>query len=133
MNLTLDNAQKIAKACRAKAKEMGIPMVIAIVDQGANLVLLERMEGAMIAGVSLAQDKAYTAAATGFDTHQIAPLAQPGAIAYGLAGTNEGRMIVFPGGLAIKGKEGVMGGVGVAGGLANQDQEVAQAGMKTFQ
>ncbi|MBI2098238.1 MAG: heme-binding protein [Candidatus Wildermuthbacteria bacterium] len=130
--MTLDHAKKIVAACEVKAHEIGIPMVISVVDEGANLVLQERMDGAMIAGITLAQDKAYTAAATGFDTHQIAPLVQPGKIAYGLAGMDRGRLVVFPGGLTLKSGDKTIGAVGVAGGMADQDQEVAQAGRKAL-
>ena len=129
MELNLETAKKIVQAAQAKAKEMGIPMVIAIVDQGGDLVLCERMDGAMLAGIRLAQDKAYTAAATTFPTHELGKLSQPGQIAYGLANTDGGRLIIFGGGLPLKDGQKVVGGIGVAGGLANQDQEVAEAGV----
>ena len=132
MELNLETAKKIVQAAQAKAKEMGIPMVIAIVDQGGDLVLCERMDGAMLAGIRLAQDKAYTAAATTFPTHELGKLSQPGQIAYGLANTDGGRIIIFGGGLPLKDGQKVVGGIGVAGGLANQDQEVAEAGVGAF-
>lgn len=132
MKLTLEIAKKIAKAAHAKAKEMNIPAVVAIVDEGANLLLLERTEGAMLAGITLAHDKAYTAAATGFDTHQIASIAQPGQLGFGLAGSDKGRLIVFAGGLVLRSENAAVGGIGVSGGLAPQDQEIAQAGADAF-
>lgn len=132
MELTLAEAKTISEACQKKAKEMGIPMTIAVVDAGANVVLLERMDGAMLASISIAEDKAYTAAATKFETGQLASIAQPGQIAYGLAGADHGRMIVFAGGIPLKVKDAVVGAVGVSGGLANQDHEVAQAGVDAF-
>ncbi|MBI2644377.1 MAG: heme-binding protein [Candidatus Wildermuthbacteria bacterium] len=132
MEFTLDIAKKIAEACEKKARQMGIPMVVAIVDAGGNAVLVERMDGAMLAGVQIAQDKAYTAAATGFDTHQIAQISQPGQIAYGLANTDRGRIVIFGGGIVLKQGQKTVGGVGASGGLANQDQEVAQAGADAF-
>ena len=132
MELNLETAQKISEACEVKAKEMGIPMVIAIVDNGANLIYLERMDGAIIAGIRIAQDKAYTSAATGFDTHQIAGISQPGQVAYGLANADGGRMVIFAGGLLLKRGDKMVGAIGASGGLANQDQEVAQAGVDAF-
>ena len=119
MELNLETAKKIVQAAQAKAKEMGIPMVIAIVDQGGDLVLCERMDGAMLAGIRLAQDKAYTAAATTFPTHELGKLSQPGQIAYGLANTDGGRLIIFGGGLPLKDGQTVVGGIGVAGGAAS--------------
>ena len=132
MEITLDVAQKISQACQKKAKDMGIPMTIAVMDAGANLVLLERMPGAILAGIAVAQDKAYSAAATTFDTHQLAQISQPGQVAFGLANTDHGRMIIFAGGLVLRDGKKAVGGIGVSGGLANQDQEVAQAGVDAF-
>ena len=133
MEVTLEIARKIVDACRSKAQKMGIPMVISVVDQGGNLVALERMDGAMLCGVNISRDKAYTSAATGFDTHQIAPLAQPGQIAFGLANADMGRIMVFGGGMVLKMGKNTVGGVGISGGMADQDQAVAQAGVDAFQ
>jgi uncharacterized protein GlcG (DUF336 family) len=132
MKLTLEIARKISHAAQEKAKEMGIPMVIAIVDEGANLILSERMDGAMIAGIRIASDKAYTAAATTFPTHELAKLSQPGQEVYGLANTDNGRIIIFGGGLPLKAKDHVVGAIGVSGGIASQDQQVAEAGVNAF-
>jgi uncharacterized protein GlcG (DUF336 family) len=133
MELTLETAKKISSTAQEKAKEMNIPMVIALVDKGGNLILEERMDGAMIAGIRIAHDKAYTAAATTFPTHELGKLSQPGQEVYGLANTDNGRMIIFGGGLPLKDKEGTMaGGIGVSGGIASQDQQVAQAGLDAF-
>ena len=133
MELNIEIAKKIANACAEKAKEMGIPMVIAVVDNGANLVYLERMDGAIIAGIRIAQDKAYTSAATGFGTNDIAGISQPGQVAHGLANADGGRMIIFGGGLVLKNDNKIAGAVGISGGLANQDHEVAQAGVGAFE
>ncbi len=133
MKLTLETAQTIAKAARKKAKAMGIPMVITLVDDGANLVLSERMDGAMIAGIRISYDKAYTAAATTFPTHELGKLSQPGQEVYGLANTDGGRIIIFGGGIPLKDKSGsLVGAIGVSGGIASQDQQVAQAGVDAF-
>lgn len=131
--INLETAKYISEACQKKANEMGIPMVVAIVDKGTNLILLERMDGAIIAAIRIAQDKAYTSAATGFGTHEIAGISQPGQVAYGLANADGGRMIIFAGGLPIKKDGELIGGIGASGGLANQDQEVAQAGIDAFE
>ncbi|OGZ58396.1 MAG: hypothetical protein A3B96_00240 [Candidatus Spechtbacteria bacterium RIFCSPHIGHO2_02_FULL_43_15b] len=131
--INLESAKRMSKACQAKAKEMGIPMTIAIVDKGANLILCERMDGSIIAGIRISQDKAYTSAATGFGTHEIAGISQPGQVAYGLQNADGGRIMIFAGGLPLKMGGELIGGIGVSGGLANQDQEVAQAGVDAFE
>lgn len=132
MKLNLRSAKKIVKAGEEKADEIGVPMTIAIFDSGANLIYCERMDGAIIAGVQIAQDKGYSSAATGFGTHQLGEIAQPGQVAYGLANTDKGRMVIFGGGIPLKDGEKVVGAVGASGGLANQDQEVAQAVADAF-
>lgn len=132
MKMTLKIAKKVAEACKQKAQEIGIPMVIAVVDEGANTVLIERMDGAMIAAVNIAQDKAYTAAATTFSTVEIGSIAQPGQVAYGIANADRGRIMIFAGGIPLKQKSAIVGAVGVGGGIATQDQEVAQAGVEAF-
>lgn len=133
MKLTLETARKISQAAQKEAEKMGIPMVIALVDEGGNLVLSERMDGAMIAGIRIAHDKAYTAAATTFPTHELGKLSQPGQEVYGLANTDGGRIIIFGGGFPLKDKKGALaGGIGASGGIASQDQQVAQAGVDAF-
>lgn len=129
MKLTLEKAKKIIEAAKRAAEEMKIPMNIAVVDAGANLVAFERMDGAMIAGINISMDKAYTAAAVGFATDDLGKLAQPGEPAYGAALTDRGRLIIFAGGLPIRDGGGLVGGIGVSGGLAPDDKKVAEAGL----
>lgn len=130
--INLEIAKMITEACKKKSQEIGVPMVISIMDSGANLILCERMDGAIIAGIRISQDKAYTSAATGFGTHEIAGIAQPGQVAYGLANADGGRMIIFAGGIPIKQDGKLIGSIGVSGGLANQDHEAAEAGLNAF-
>ncbi len=132
MSMTLDKAKKIIETAKQKAQEMNIPENIAVVDEGGNLVAFERMDGAMILGVSIAQDKAYTAAGSGFPTDGIGELAQPGKLAYGIALADRGRIIVFAGGLPVREGDKVIGGVGVSGGMAPDDKKVAEAGLKAL-
>lgn len=133
MEMTLAHAKRLAEACREKANEIGVPMVISVVDRGANDVLLERMDGAMIAAVSIARDKAYTAAATTFATKDLGGISQPGGVAYGVARADGGRIMIFAGGIPLQEEGATVGAIGVSGGLANQDQEVAEAGVKAFE
>lgn len=129
MKMNLELSEKIIEAVKKKAVEMKIPVCIAVVNKGGNLVAFERMDGAMLAGIGISIDKAYTAAATTFPTGELGKLAQPGQSAYGLANSNQGRIIVYAGGLPIKSGDKLIGGIGVSGGLAPDDEKIAQGGL----
>ena len=58
----LEMAKKMAEAAEKKAVEIDVPMVIAVCDMGGNTVLVHRMEDSLLASISIAQNKAYTAA-----------------------------------------------------------------------
>ena len=129
IKLTLEGAKIILAASEAKAKEIGVPMSIAIVDEGCNLITFENMDGAKITSIDIAMNKAFTAAGSRKGTHEYAEVASPGKPAFGIHVSNQGRFTIFGGGLPILIKGEVVGGVGCSSGTAEQDREVAQAGL----
>jgi uncharacterized protein GlcG (DUF336 family) len=131
--VTLDVAQTVIAAARQRAQEIGVPMNIAVVDEGNNLVAFVRMDGALLGSIDIAQGKAYTARAFDMGTDELAPLAQPGQPLFGIHASNQGRVIVFPGGVLLKADDTVVGAVGVSGGTVDQDQQVAEAGAAALQ
>jgi uncharacterized protein GlcG (DUF336 family) len=126
-NLTLEQARRALDAAVAKANEIGSPSSIAIVDGGRNLLAFVRMDGAVLASIEISQGKAYTARSMNMNTRDIGPLTQPGQPLYGIETSHTRPIITFGGGqpIAIGGE--VVGAVGVAGGLVDQDDEVASA------
>jgi len=60
--LTLEGARIALSAAEQRAKEIGVPMNIAIVDSACHLIAFARMEGAKITSINIAIDKAFTAA-----------------------------------------------------------------------
>jgi uncharacterized protein GlcG (DUF336 family) len=130
--VTLSAGQVILEAARAKAEQIGVPMNIAIVDEGGNLVTFARMDDAWRGSIDIAQNKAYTARAFDMPTKDLAPLAQPGAPLYGIEASNHGRLIVFAGGIPLVSDGRVVGAIGVSGGSVEQDQVVAEAGVAAF-
>lgn len=130
--VTLDAAQAVTAAARQQAQDIGVPMNIAVVDDGMNLVTFARMDGAWLGSIDIAQGKAYTARAFDMGTDDLAPLCQPGQPLFGIHASNQGRVIVFPGGIPLKAGGTVVGAVGVSGGNVDQDQQVAQAGAAAF-
>lgn len=117
----------ILAAAQAKAKEIGVPMNVAILDAGANLKSFLRMDGALIGSVDIALKKAKTSAVFGMNTEAVGEFCKPGGSSPGLEQTNGG-LVVFAGGIPLRDVKGnFLGAVGVSGGAVRQDFEVAEA------
>ena len=122
----------MAKAAEKKAAEINVPVVFAAVDKGANLMLMHRMENALLTSVDIAINKAYTAACLKQGSHEIAESVQPGQSLYGLQLSNNQRIVPFGGGFPIIVDGQVVGAVGVSGGTVEEDMSVAQAAVDAF-
>lgn len=126
-SITQADAAARVEAGLRKARDMGVAMNIAIVDQGGNLVQFSRMDGAWLGSIDIAWKKAKTAVFFQMPTSAIGELSQPGGELYGIEHSNDG-LITFGGGLPIRDASGeLIGGVGVSGGRVHQDVEVAEA------
>ena len=130
--LTLAAAQAIVRAALDEGRAMGVPLACAVVDSGDQLVAFERMDGADLVSVTLAQDKAFSALVNRMATRDLAPVVQPGAEFYGYDALAGGRMVVFAGGLPIEIGSVLAGAVGVSGGDSEQDQRAAEAGLRAL-
>ena len=131
--LTLRAATTLLKAAKAAAREASVAISVAVVDQGGQLVAFERMDGADLVTVGLAQDKAWTALMNRMPTRDLGPLVQPGADFYGYETVGRGRTIVFAGGMPIE-RDGVLvGGLGVSGGSVQQDQAIVDAALAAIE
>ena len=125
--LTLAAARAAIVAAQAEARAMGVAMSVAVVDSGDQLVAFERMDGADLVTITLAQDKAYTALANRMPTADLADISQPGTEFWGYTTVAGGRTIVFAGGLPLE-RDGVLvGAVGVSGGDSAQDARAVAA------
>ncbi len=127
--LDISEARILIAGARDKAAEIGVPMCIAITDEGGNLVAFERMDGGKVTSTTIAIDKSYTASAAKKATHEYGAASQPGSPAYGISSAIGGRLMVVGGGLPVTLDGDVVGGIGVSSGTPAQDQEVAQAGI----
>ena len=130
--ITLEEAKRIVSAAERKAQEMGQPMNIAVMDAGRNLLAFQRMDGAWVASIDIAIDKAFTSAGRGLTTREIGEMAQPGQPLFGINTTNGGRIVIFAGGVPLMREGQVVGAVGVSGGTPDEDHEVAEAGVAAF-
>ena len=131
--ITLEEAQNVIQAAQQRAQEMGQPMNIAVMDNGNNLKAFARMEDAWLGSIDIAIDKAYTSVSFLMSTQDIGEMAQPGQPLFGINTTNDGRIVIFAGGIPIMRGDDVAGGIGVSGGTPDQDHEVAEAGLSALQ
>jgi uncharacterized protein GlcG (DUF336 family) len=132
MNINLDQALKVIDAAKNKATEIGVPMVIAVVDAGGNLVAEQRMDDALLVSIDIAKNKAYTSVAVKIATGDLAGVTQSGQTLFGLHTTDGARIVIFGGGIPLKKGDQIVGGIGVSGGSVEQDIECAEAGVKKF-
>jgi uncharacterized protein GlcG (DUF336 family) len=125
--MTMEKAQKIIEAGIVKAKQIGQPMNIAVVDAGANLTAFARMDGAWLGSIDIAINKAFTAKAFNISTLELGRNSQPKDQFFGIHVSNHARVMIFAGGIPIKMNGQIVGAVGVSGGSGEQDQAVAEA------
>ena len=128
----LEDARRMMAAAEKKAREIGQPMNIAIADAGGNLVAHVRMDGAWLGSIDISINKAYTARAFDISTKDLATHSQPGGQFYGIHASNDGRIMIFAGGIPLKREGNVVGAIGVSGGSGAQDQAVAEAGAAAY-
>lgn len=125
----LETLQGMALRAQEKARELGVPCVFAAVDDGGNLVLFQRMEGSLLISMDVAQGKAFTAMSMKMPTDEVGKLCQPGQPFYGLENSKPGKFVLFGGGFPFVVDGKVVGGIGVSGGTAEQDMEIARYAM----
>jgi uncharacterized protein GlcG (DUF336 family) len=130
--VTLEDARRVIAAAEKKSAEIGQPMNIAVADAGANLVAHVRMDGAWIGSIDISMKKAFTSRAFDISTKDLATNSQPGQQFYGIHASNDGKIMIFAGGIPLKRDGKVVGSIGVSGGSGEQDQAVAEAGAKAF-
>jgi uncharacterized protein GlcG (DUF336 family) len=132
MQLSSHQAQIVIEGAEAKARELGLPVVIAVLDAGAHLKAFRRMDGAVLGSIDIAIRKASTAVLFQANSEAVWEYCKPGAPAPGLQHTNGG-LSPFGGGIPLKGKDSAtIGALGISGGTVAQDMEVAQAAFAAF-
>jgi uncharacterized protein GlcG (DUF336 family) len=127
--ITLKDAKRIIEAAEKKAEAIGQPMNIAVADSGGNLIAHVRMDGAWIGSIDISIKKAYTSRAFDIATKDLATHSQSGNQFFGIHASNDGKIMIFAGGIPLKQDGKVVGAIGVSGGSGDQDHAVAEAGV----
>jgi uncharacterized protein GlcG (DUF336 family) len=117
-------ANEIVRRATVRASELGVAACIAVVDVGAHLLVFQRMDGAMLGPVDVSQRKARTAALFPMPTGDFGQLIHE----HGLAGMelSNGGLVVFHGGLPVLDGDSLIGAIGISGGSAEQDLDIAR-------
>jgi uncharacterized protein GlcG (DUF336 family) len=130
--ITLMDAKAVIAAAEVKAAEIGQPMNIAVADAGGNLIAHVRMDGAWLGSIDISIKKAYTARAFDIATRDLANYSQSGGQFFGIHASNDGKIMIFAGGIPLKRDGKVVGAIGVSGGSGEQDHAVAEAGAAAY-
>lgn len=129
--LSLEQARKAMAAAEAEALKNNWNVVIAIVDSGGHLVLLQRLENTAYGSVDVAQEKARGAVAFRRPTKAFQELIAQGGAHLRLLNLT-GDAGVLEGGVPIVAGGKLIGAIGVSGVTSQQDAQVAQAGADTI-
>lgn len=130
--LSYDDAALLLRGAEEKAQEIGVPMCIAVVDDGGYLIAFKRMDHGKPLSTTLAQDKAYTAAISFKATADYNEAAVPGSLVNGIQTAAGGRFSIVGGGIPVIVEGRVVGAIGISGGAPEQDIACAEAGLKAF-
>ena len=128
LGISLSEAREVIAAAEKKSEAVGQPMNIAVVDAGNNLVAFARMDGAWLGSIAIAQSKAFTSRAFDITTKDLGDNSQPGQQFFGIHASNDGKVMIFAGGIPLKRGGEVVGAIGVSGGSGVDDHAVAEAG-----
>jgi uncharacterized protein GlcG (DUF336 family) len=132
MRLEFEDVKLILRGAEEEAHKIGVDMDIAVVDPGGNLLGFYRMDQAKVTSIAIAIDKAFTAAGTRKPTREYKAVGAPNGPAFGINTSNQGRFMIFGGGVPIMVDGECIGAVGCSSGSPEQDEQVAQAGIDTL-
>ena len=133
IRLTLEGGRAILGAAEKKAKEIGVPMNIAVVDDGGHLLVFARMDRVKLSSIAVAITKAESAA-----LRRTASGPSPGGepsvlLSLGLSLATAGKLTPIRGGLPLFVSGQCVGAIGVSGGTEDEDVQVAQAGANALE
>jgi len=124
-----EELKSVAAAAESKAADMGLTVVVSVVDVHGNPALLHRMTGAPMHSLEMAFRKAYTAATFNVATAELTDKVQPGGPLYGLAVNSGSKLIGFGGGAPFVVSSGERFGLGISGGTTEEDIEIMQSAL----
>lgn len=131
-SITLSAARELIAAAESYADGIGIRASIVVLDNGGDLVTMERMDGAWAGAFDLALGKARTSRAFQAPSSTFVPLIQPGQPLFSVNSVGGGQYVILPGGQPLVSNGDLLGAVGVSGGSPDQDEAIANAAVAAF-
>jgi glc operon protein GlcG len=128
--ISLEQAKKVIAGAEAEAKKNGWNVVIAVLDSGGHLVMLQRLDGAQLGSIEVAKEKAYSAVLFRRPTKVFQDLVGQGGPNLRLLRLSGAS--VLEGGIPIIVDGKLIGAVGVSGVASEQDAQTAQAGAEAL-
>jgi glc operon protein GlcG len=125
LSIGAEQAKQLMAAAEAEAKKRNWKMNIAVVDTNGELVLFERMEGAQIASVTIAINKARTAARYRRESRAFYNAFEAG---HGYVATLDPNLVASAGGFPLVENGKLIGGIGCSGGTGDQDALICKIG-----
>jgi uncharacterized protein GlcG (DUF336 family) len=133
IEMSLELAEKVAKAALARARAMGTPMTVSVVDEAGRLVVTLRGDGTSFFSPETSRAKAVAAANFGRPTKEMAELHAKSPLFWGtVSSVIPGQILTSMGGVPVRKGGRIIGGVGCGGGTAEQDHECAAAGAEAI-
>lgn len=130
--ITLNTAKRLIDKIEEEAIRRGKKAAIAICGPDGNPIAVHVMDGAFLVGFDAAMKKAYTAVAVQMSTMEFGIMAQPGATFFGADKLDNGKIVIFGGGVPIKVGDAIIGGIGISGGSGEDDHNLAEYGVSVL-
>jgi uncharacterized protein GlcG (DUF336 family) len=131
MSITADDARELVARAQEKAAEFRKSISAAVVDAGGFIVLVERQEGARPITPLIAISKAYTAAVMQRPASMLKGWAEHEPVFFSaVSQLGHWPIMATNGGITVKRDGEIIGGLGVAGGRAEEDEEIARAALE---
>jgi glc operon protein GlcG len=131
-SVSIDAAQRIIEAAFREADSIGIKVAVTVVDDSGLLKAFGRQDGAALINTQSSQSKAKTAVSLGMPSRAWYPMIKDDpALLHGVVGALD--VVIFGGGVPLKVDGNLVGAVGVGGGTADQDHQVAEAATRALE
>jgi len=128
---SLELALKLLDGVRAEAEARSLALAMCVVDAGGHVIATQRMDGAALGAMRLAEGKAYTAVLWGTRTGDFTESTQPGGADWGW-NTTDDRIVVYAGGIPLLVDGQLVGGLGASGGAADEDEACVVAAARSL-
>ena len=128
---SLELALRLIEGVRAEAEARSLALAMCVVDAGGHVIATQRMDGAALGAMRLAEGKAYTAVLWGTRTGDFTESTQPGGADWGW-NTTDDRIVVYAGGIPLLVEGQLVGGLGASGGAADEDEACVVAAARSL-